>query len=79
MRISYDIEADILLLCLRDLPPVDAVEEPRGIIISYGEDGEPVSVEFMHASQRRLIRAGEINVTLQAPMGVEPVYATARI
>jgi uncharacterized protein YuzE len=78
MRIRYDVEADILLLSLRDLPPVDAVEEPRGIIISYGEDGEPVSIEFMHASQRRLIRAGEINVTLEVPRGMEQAYAAAR-
>jgi uncharacterized protein YuzE len=66
MRIRYDSEADVLLLALRDLPPVDAVEEPGGVIISYGEDGEAVSVEFLHASVRHLIRTGEISVTLQA-------------
>lgn len=65
MRIKYDPDADVLLLVLRDLPPVDAVEEPGGVIISYGEDGEPVSVEFLHASVRHLIPAGEISVTLQ--------------
>ncbi|MBC7233443.1 MAG: DUF2283 domain-containing protein [Chloroflexi bacterium] len=65
MRIQYDPEADVLLLILRDLPPVDAVEEPGGVIISYGEDGEAVSVEFLNASVRRLIRAGQITVTLQ--------------
>jgi len=66
MRIRYDSEADVLLLVLRDTPPVDAVEEPGGVIISYGEDGEAVSVEFLHASARHLIRAGEVSVTLQA-------------
>jgi hypothetical protein len=30
MRIQYDLEADILLLVLRDDPPVDAIEEPGG-------------------------------------------------
>ena len=30
MRIRYDSEADVLLLVLRDTPPVDAVEEPGG-------------------------------------------------
>jgi len=54
------------MVVLRDLPPVDAVEEPGGVIISYGEDGEAVSVEFLHASVRNLIRTGEISVTLQA-------------
>ena len=75
MRIRYDAEADVLLFVLRDLPPVDAVEEPGGVIISYGEDGEPVSVEFMHALARRLIRTGEISVTLQT--GVPEQYAVA--
>ncbi|MCD5417270.1 DUF2283 domain-containing protein [Candidatus Bipolaricaulota bacterium] len=65
MKIRYDLEADVLLLILRDDPPVDAVEEPGGVIVSYGEDGEPVSVEFLHASSRRLIQPGEISVTLQ--------------
>jgi uncharacterized protein YuzE len=66
MQIRYDSEAAVLLLVLRDAPPVDAVEEPGGVIISYGEDGEPVSVEFLNASVRQLIRAGQMNVTLQA-------------
>ena len=65
MRIRYDPEADILLFVLRDEPPVDAIEEPGGVLISYGEDGEPVSVEFLHVSVRRLIEAGEFAVTLQ--------------
>lgn len=30
MKIRYDPEADVLLLALRDDPPVDAVEEPGG-------------------------------------------------
>ena len=66
MRIKYDPEADVLLLSLRDNPPVDAIEEPGGVIVSYGEDGEPVSVEFLNASVRRLIRPGEVSVTLQS-------------
>lgn len=65
MKIKYDSEADILLLVLRDDPPVDAIEESGGIIVSYGEDGEPVSVEFLNASARQLIRSGEVTVTLQ--------------
>lgn len=34
--------------------------------MSYGEDGEPVSVKFLNASVRRLIQAGEISITLQS-------------
>ncbi len=65
MQIRYDPESDVLLVVLREAPPVDAVEEPGGVIVSYGEDGEPVSVEFLHASARQLVRPGEVSVTLQ--------------
>jgi uncharacterized protein YuzE len=64
MRIKYDSEADILYLVLRDSPPVDAIEEPGGVIVSYGEDGEAVSVEFMNASARRIIDPKELSVTI---------------
>jgi len=66
MQIRYDAEADVLLLILRKNPPVDAVEEPGGVIISYGEDGEPVSVEFLNAAARRLILPGEVNVPIHS-------------
>jgi uncharacterized protein YuzE len=66
MKIRYDPEADVLVLVLRNDPPVDAIEEPGGVIISYGEDGEPVSVEFLNASVRELSLPGEISVTIQA-------------
>ena len=65
MRIRYDTEADVLILVLRNEPPVDAVEEPGGVIASYGEDGEPVSVEFLNASARHLMLPGEVSVTIQ--------------
>jgi len=64
MQIRYSADADVLLVVLRDEPPADAVEEPGGVIVSYGEDGEPVSVEFLNASARRLILPGEVSVTI---------------
>jgi uncharacterized protein YuzE len=66
MKITYDAEADILYLVLREAPPVDAVEEPPGTVISYGEDGEPVSIEFLNASDRQLVEGDEVSVTLRA-------------
>jgi len=66
MKIRYDADSDILFLILRDDPPVDSVEEPEGIIVSYGEDRGPVSVEFLNASVRRIVQHGEVNVTIQA-------------
>ena len=65
MRIRYDSDADVFLFVLREDPPVDAIEEPGGVILSYGEDKEPVSVEFLNASARRLIRPDEVSVPLQ--------------
>ena len=70
MRIKYDPDADILLFILRDDPPVDAIEEPGGVIVSYGEDKEPVAVEFMNASLRKLIHPDELSITLQAKSSV---------
>ncbi len=64
MQIRYSADADVLLVVLRDDPPADAVEEPGGVIVSYGEDGEPVSVEFLNASARRLILPGEVSVPI---------------
>ena len=47
MIVRYDRNADVLLVKLRDEPPIDAVEEEGGIVISYGDKGLPVSVEFL--------------------------------
>ncbi len=65
MRISYDPDADVLIIIIRDASPVDAIEEPGGVIVSYGEDKDPVSVECLNASARHLIREDEVSVTLQ--------------
>ncbi len=65
MKIRYDPDADVLILILRDEPPVDAIEEPGGVIVSYGEDREPVSIEFLNASMRKLIQQDELNIILQ--------------
>lgn len=64
MRIRYDAEADVLFIELRDDPPADAVEEPLGVIVSYGEDGEPVSVEFLEASARGLVGPDGLDVVV---------------
>ncbi len=65
MNIRYDSEGDVLLLILREKPPVDAIEEPGGVIVSYGDDGQPVSVEFLNAASRNLIASDAVSVTLQ--------------
>ena len=66
MEMRYDAEADILPLILRKDPPVDAIEEPGGVIVSYSEDGQPVSVEFLNAAARRLIVPGEASIEIHS-------------
>ena len=66
MKLRYESEADVLTLIVREDAPVDAVEEPGGVIVSYGEDGQPVSVEFLNASARHLIVPDEMSVTVQS-------------
>jgi len=67
MRVAYDADADVLTLVLRADPPVDAIEEPGGLVISYGDDHEPVSVEFLRASARGFWKPGKKNIPLDAP------------
>jgi len=62
--VRYDSDADVVVVKLRDDPPVDAVEEEGGIIISYDARGLPVSVEFLNASARGLVKPGDPKVTL---------------
>jgi len=62
--VRYDAEADVLYVKLRDEPPVDAVEDAGGIVISYNEDGMPVSVEFLNASGHGLLEASDPRVTV---------------
>jgi hypothetical protein len=43
---------------------MDAVEEEGGIIISYSQEGLPVSVEFLNASRHGLVQAQDPRVVL---------------
>lgn len=61
MRIRYDPEADVLIISLNDEPPVDSLEAPGGVIVSYGRDEQPVSIEFVEASARRRFKSGPLD------------------
>ncbi|MHB1665705.1 MAG: DUF2283 domain-containing protein [bacterium] len=65
MKVKYDQDADVLIFFLRDEPPIDAIEEAGGVIISYGKDCEPVTVEFMNASLHNIVNTNELSITLQ--------------
>jgi uncharacterized protein YuzE len=64
MKIKYDKETDILMIILRETFPVNAISEPGGVIISYDETDEPISLEFLNASQRNIIDPEEIALTI---------------
>ena len=64
MKIKYDKETDILMIILRDTFPVNAISEPGGVIISYDETDEPISLEFLNASQRNIIDLEQIAFTI---------------
>jgi uncharacterized protein YuzE len=66
MHVRYDPAADVLMLLIRDDAPTDAVEEPGGVIISYAEDGEPVSVELLNAAKRQLVQPGSVSITVRS-------------
>ena len=70
MKIKYEPDSDVLIVILREDPPVDAIEEPGGVIVSYGEDKEPVSVELLNASLRKLIEPDDVSVTFQTKKAV---------
>ncbi|MDJ0729127.1 MAG: DUF2283 domain-containing protein [Crocosphaera sp.] len=59
MKVKYDPESDILIFIIKDIAPSNAISEAGGIIISYDETGEPISIEFLNASKRQLINPQE--------------------
>lgn len=52
MQIRYDPEADVLVWILSDSSPIEATAEPGGLVVSYGEDGEIVVIEWLNASRK---------------------------
>ncbi len=64
MQVKYDSEADVLIFILKDLPPCNAISEPGGVIVSYDENSEPVSIEFLQASKRHLFNPQEPHLTV---------------
>jgi hypothetical protein len=51
--------------CFVTIPPWARLRN-RGGIVSYGEDGEPVSVAFLNASVREVMVPGEMSVAIEA-------------
>jgi uncharacterized protein YuzE len=66
MKVHYDAESDILMLRLLDQPPSNAIAEPGGIIVSYNDNNEPISIEVLNVSKRQLFNPTEMNSTISA-------------
>lgn len=64
MKVKYDPEADILIFVLKELAPSNAISEPGGIIVSYDDSNEPVSIEFLNASKRQLFNPQDPKLTI---------------
>jgi uncharacterized protein YuzE len=64
MNIKYDAEADILIFIFRDGFPANALSEPGGVIISYDDADEPISIEFLNASKKQLFNPQDLKLTI---------------
>lgn len=52
MKITYDPEADVLYIILRDIVPADSTDFEEGVSIEVDGDGHITAVESMDASER---------------------------
>ena len=66
MKVKYDRDADILIFVLQENPPANAISAPGEIIVSYSEDEQPISIEFLNASKRQLFNPEEMNITIHS-------------
>ena len=54
MRVSYDLEADILYIVIREGPVKDTVEAEDDVFIEIAEDGNVAGIEIWNASKNVL-------------------------
>lgn len=52
MKITYDSEADVLYLVLRDIVPVDSMDVEEGVTVELDGEGHIVALEILDASRR---------------------------
>jgi uncharacterized protein YuzE len=52
MKITYDPEADVLYIALRDVPAADAIDVEEGVTVDLDKDGHIIGVEILDASEK---------------------------
>ncbi|MBN1310052.1 MAG: DUF2283 domain-containing protein [Anaerolineae bacterium] len=52
MRVTYDLEVDVLRIELANFPIAESAEVRPDIILDYGIDGNLIGIEILSASQR---------------------------
>jgi uncharacterized protein YuzE len=51
VKISYDPEADVLAITLREVRPERGQQVTAGLVLMFDEDGEVVRMEILDASK----------------------------
>ena len=52
MKITYDPEADVLYITLREVPAADGIDIEEGVSVDLDKDGHIIGIEILDASQR---------------------------
>jgi uncharacterized protein YuzE len=52
MKITYDPEADVLYIALRDAPAADGMDVEEGVTVDLDKGGHIIGVEILDASQK---------------------------
>jgi len=52
MKVTYDLEADVLRILLSSAPIEESDEGKPGVILDYDKDGNIVGLEVLDASKR---------------------------
>ncbi len=66
MQIKYSLDADALIIRLRDGKPVDSIDIAEGIIVHYSEDKKILEIEILDAS--KVVQMSELNVSLKGAL-----------
>ncbi|MBF0181459.1 MAG: DUF2283 domain-containing protein [Magnetococcales bacterium] len=52
MKVTYDLEVDVLRIVFSDTPIYESDEEKAGVILDYDRAGNLVGMEILEASRR---------------------------